>query len=260
MTTKTHFSNKVLFHKRNSSSDGFTIVELMISTVIFSLVMLICLTGMVQVSRAYYKGITHTRTQEATRILFEEISQTIQLSGSTIARSEPVNAGPTIPVGDVVEGTGVFCAGNKKYTYALDRKVSDASNEGRKEIKNAIISEDVKCSDVLTPADLNSQVTGSQRSLLGEDMRLTKFAVTPVIADSSVDMKEGSQLWRVEISVVYGDQDLLATDDDDNLYQGTYVDDFGNLNSRVICRAGTGAEFCSIVELSTIVSRRIGTQ
>jgi prepilin-type N-terminal cleavage/methylation domain-containing protein len=228
------------------NTKGFTIVELMISTVVFSLVMVLCLTGMVQVSRAYYKGVTHSRTQEAARLLMDEIAQTIKLSGSAISYVSATVPGPEVAVGSVEEATGVFCAGNKKYTYALDRKVVGGdSDEPNKEIKNAIIREDVICTDVLEKGDLNAAVTGNSRSLIGENMRLTKFSVTRVTPNNSDTTQSGSQLWKIDIRLAYGDQDLLR-----------YTDDSGQ--NRVICESGTGTEFCSIVELSTIVSRRIG--
>jgi prepilin-type N-terminal cleavage/methylation domain-containing protein len=234
--------------KRNCQNQkGFTIVELMISTVVFSTVLVLCLTGMVQVSRAYYKGITNSRTQEAGRLLLDEISQSIKLSGTSISVRPAVNAGPEVDVNDIDEGTGVFCVGNKKYTYALDRKVVNESsndNENNKEIRNALISEDEQCTDVLTPADLNLEIDGTQKSLLSENMRLTKFTLERIQPDETINVKSGSQLWRIEISIAYGDQDLIR-----------YEDDAGN--ARVTCNPGTGGEFCSIVELSTIVARRI---
>lgn len=236
---------------KSNNSKGFTIIELMISTVIFSIMLVLCLAGIVQVSRAYYKGVTHSRTQESARLLMDEITQAIQLSGSTISYLSPVDGfnivvtGPEVDSGKVTEGTGVICAGNKQYTYALDRKVSSVEDETNKEIRHAILSEDIKCSDALMASDLNQDISGSQRSLLSENMRLTKFSVTRVTPNLNVSTKTGSQLWKVEISIAYGDQDLLS-----------YTDDSGA--DRVICNPGTGTEFCSIVELSTIVSRRIG--
>lgn len=243
-----------------SKACGFTIVELMISTVVFSLVLLMCLAGIVQVSRAYYKGISHSRTQEAGRLVMEEISRTIQLSGSPVVSNPPAEEyhGPEIPAldeegnqvsYDLEEATGSFCAGNKLYSYVIDRKVAEDDIEG-KQIQHAMVSQDALCSDgiaseVNLSADLESTVLDSgKRSLLNEDMRLTKFVVEPV--DGNVARtKNGSQLWRVEVSIAYGDSDLLR-----------YEDDRGN--NRVTCRPGTGNEFCAIVELSTIVSRRIG--
>lgn len=241
---------------RSNRYQGFTIVELMIATVVFSLVMLICLTGMVQISRAYYKGITHSRTQEAARNLMGEITEAIQLSGSAISSANPINPGPGIALTDSENGLGAFCAGNRKYTYILDRKVVGGDPEpGQKEIRNALVSEEKPCADDLQPTmdDLSNAIDSAagERALLGENMRLTRFSVTPVSAAEAGTLKEGSQIWRVDISIAYGDQDLFSVDE-----SGDYVDDQGS--NRVICAPSTGAEFCSVVELSTIVSRRIG--
>lgn len=227
----------------------------MIATVVFSLVMLLCLTGMVQVSRAYYKGITHSRAQEAARNVMTEISQVIQLSGSSVSFRNPVNTGPAVAVNSTNDGVGVFCAGNKKYTYALDRKVSSSPATGTKEIRNALVSEDSACVDLPVASDLTQALSGSQRSLLSNNMRLTKFSISRVTPHTSVDIVEGNEMWRIEISIAYGDQDLfrVVNNSDPN---SNYVDDHGQ--PRVICKSGTGNEFCSIVELSTIVSRRIG--
>lgn len=223
---------------------GFTIIELMVATMVFSIILVIALTAIVQVSRAYYKGVTRSRTQETARNLMNEISQSIQLSGSDISISNPSNPGPNIAINSRATGVGVFCAGNKQYTYAIDRKVAETTDESQKNVNNAVISQDVPCVSSLTPANLDNALTGSQRGVLGENMRLTKFNVERVNPSSPAIVIGTAELWRVTISLAYGDQDLLD-----------YVDDSGA--NRVVCKAQIGAEFCSIVELSTIVARRI---
>jgi prepilin-type N-terminal cleavage/methylation domain-containing protein len=239
--------------EKNKTQKGFTIVELMISTVIFSLVMLLCLTGMVQVSRAYYKGVTQSRTQEAARLVMDEISQNLKLSGSSVVSLPSTNSGPQVNINRLEEGIGVFCAGNKKYTYALDRKVvSSNSNEDQKEIRNALVSEDAVCTDLMSTdiEVLNNQISSNRKSLLSENMRLTRFSITEYNPDVSVPIKSNSQIWRIEISIAYGDQDLFSVNG-----SGRYVDDSNN--ERVVCKSSTGTEFCATVEMSIIVSRRI---
>lgn len=243
-------------HNKNR---GFTIIELMIATVVFSIVLLICIQGMVQISRAYYKGISHTRTQEAARNIMDEVTNAIRLSGSNVEVVNSPQPGPNISANsnsDDLNGLGVFCAGNKKYTYILDRKVVDdpASESEQKVIKHALVSEDAVCANGVSANidDLNTDSV-DRESLLGSNMRLTKFNIQPVLPVDPITTKAGSQLWKIEISIAYGDQDLLAVGNDGV----TYTDDFGQ--NRVICAAGTGDEFCSTVELSTIVSRRIGS-
>ena len=209
----------------------------MISTVIFSLVLLMCLVGIVQVSRTYYKGVTRAKTQETTRRLMDEIKESIQLSGVKI---QPTSgpAGPQVLTSDNAQGT--LCVGNKLYSYAIDRMNTGSVNSdpSKKEIKNALLSDDTLCAAGISPQDLNSPaaLSSTQKSLLDNNMRLTKFEVNEV--------SSGSGLWKVEISIAYGAQDLLR-----------YTDDTGA--GRVVCANNTGAEFCSIAELSTIVTRRI---
>ncbi len=252
------FSKKTRLQKHQQ---GFTIIELMISTVIFSLVLLICLQGIVQVTRAYYKGVTQSRTQEVARNLLDEITQTIQLSGSVITFDDPADFGPTINVTQVSQGIGIFCAGNKKYTYALDRKVSESTNENLKEIRNAMIVEEEACTNTpeLTSPDILDRDVGTNsvptRSLLAENMRLTEFRVEKTTPGDVDSVKDGADLWEISIGIAYGDQDLFSTDNPTDPFTGTYEDDFGV--ERVICKSGTGDEFCSIITLSTIVSRRI---
>ena len=234
---------------------GFTIIELMIATVVFSLVLLLCITGIVQISRAYYKGVTQSTTQEAARNVLEEIVQTIQLSGKDITTAAATDSGPFVAAGNVSDGTGAFCIGNKKYSYVLDRQVVDGTpDESVKETRHALISEDEICENTVSAAtNLDADLTGTQRSLLGENMRLTNFSVTPFTA-ADPDVVSGSTLYQVEVSVAYGDQDLFRTVDDSDPFS-QYEDDNGV--ERVICKSGTGGEFCAIVELSTIVGRRI---
>lgn len=230
---------------------GFTIIELMIATVIFALVMLVFLSGIVQVTRAYYKGITHSKTQEAARVLMSEVTDAIKLSGSSIIVSNPSNLGPEIPAtsAGTNSGLGSFCAGNRKYTYALDRKTDSgvSADHANKLIRNAFVSKNQICSSTMPPVltDLTNAIntTNGDRSLLGDNMRLTGLRISQVVPASDVPMKEAAQLWQVEISVAYGDTDLL---------------DYTFESGRVTCKPNTGAEFCSIVELSTIVTRRVG--
>src|SRR3990172_9120101 len=66
---------------------GFTIVELMIATTIFSVILLIVTFGMLQIGRTYYKGITLTKTQNAARSIIDTISQDIQFSGEGVTDS-----------------------------------------------------------------------------------------------------------------------------------------------------------------------------
>src|SRR5687768_12937296 len=61
-------------------NSGFTIIELMIATVVFSTILLIITGGIVQIGKAYYKGVISARTQNTTRQLTDEVTRNLQFN------------------------------------------------------------------------------------------------------------------------------------------------------------------------------------
>lgn len=217
---------------RSQKSSGFTIVELMIATTVFSIILLLCATGLIQVSRMYYKGITTSQTQEAARSVMDEISRSIQFGGGKVT-------GTSATGGDVKD---YFCIGDKRYSFLIKKQLSDDSSPGPNQRPNVlIVREDASapCDDARAGA-METAVSPTndpdERELLRPNMRLAKLKVEETSADSN--------LYKVEIRVVYGDDDLLIEPPAVNAYE-----ECGNF------RAGT--QFCAISELSTVVKRRV---
>ena len=92
---------------------GFTIVELMIATSVFAVVLLLCTYGLLEIGRTYYKGATILRTQETARILIDDVTEAIQFNG-----------------GEVVSNTasGWHCVGTKRYSFVLNRQLNDTNH------------------------------------------------------------------------------------------------------------------------------------
>ncbi len=229
------------------NTSGFTIVELMFSTVIFSVVLLLCLSALVQIGRMYYKGITTAQTQDTTRSVMDELSQSIQLSGGSI--SAPTGpAGPLVVVSGTVTNaaTGHFCIGDSRYSYAMDRKQSDAPSSvaADKEVRHVLWVDSVpNCAAADLTAfpvvDLMTAVptpAAGDHELLSQSMRITKLVMSPLTADNST--------WQIYLTVAYGDDDVLIVDPSDA--------------TRRICQGSSiGTQFCAFSELSTVVKRRI---
>src|SRR5689334_15673116 len=93
-------------NKKLKSQSGFTIVELLIATAVFSLVLLVVTAGIIRMGQAYYKGITMSRIQETTRTVSQEVTSSIQL-----AAGKRRNGSITIP------NAKQFCVGDVRYTY-----------------------------------------------------------------------------------------------------------------------------------------------
>lgn len=241
------------------TSHGFTIIELLFSTVTFSVVLLVCLAGVIQIGRMYYKGLTTSQTQQTARSLIDELSQSIQLSGDNIESPRNLTGG-VAPSGPTIGGqsdartnaVGFFCIGSTRYTYVIDRQQDNANNGLAKKIRHAMWADEPGvCANVSNitqyftdyPVDLTAAVpsTYNGRDVLSDNMRLTRLQIVPPVGvtDRSV--------WIVLLTVAYGDDDLLITDPNDG--------------TRRICRnTSVGGQFCAFSELRTIVKRRISVQ
>lgn len=158
---------------------GFTIVELMIATSVFSFVLLVASTGVVAIGRLYYKGVTSSKTQEAARSIIEDVSRARQFTGGNFS------------FGGTAGSLQSFCFGQDRYTYQINNRVTDDSTIGIRHDVNA---------DVGNCDPLSSGGT----ELLDKNMRLLNFAVGSV----------GGGQFSIDVKVAYGEDDLLSTYDD----------------------------------------------
>src|SRR5690606_5051635 len=110
---------------KHRSQNGFTLLELMIASMVFSIVLLAAGAALVQVARMYYKGIITSRTQNTTRTVMDEISRSVQFGGSQIRHAGPFAQGS----GEQIEVRAV-CIGKTRYTYAINAQINDGVSEG----------------------------------------------------------------------------------------------------------------------------------
>lgn len=228
-----------------SRPQGFTIVELMIATSVFALILLLMTFGMLQIGRTYYKGLTSSRTQTAARGIIDQISQGIQFSGGEVTTTEGQ---------DNTDGTTyTFCINNTRYTYILGWEVVDSSpNSVLHQSRHGLVTDTV-ASNCNSAGPLNdplsalpSSLANGQTELLGPFMRLAKL-------DIQLDSTKPT-LYDITVRVVYGDDDLLCspniTDDCTNPTSTPNVAD-------AICKPGAGSQFCAVSQLSTVVEKRL---
>lgn len=164
---------------------GFTIIELLIATMVFSVLLLLCMSGIVYVGRLYYKGVTSQAVQEVSRSSLDQIRADYELNSGTFK---------VLPSNGANDG---FCIGQNLYSYELGRRIT--TNDGHALVvrtapeclENSVIPDDVSGSN---PA---------WREMLGVGMQLQTL---DIVEDND---HVGAS---ISINVVLGEADLFDPD------------------------------------------------
>lgn len=205
-------------------------MELLIATLVFSMVLLVVTIGVMTFTKSYYKGITQSNTQNTARSVIENITQAIQFSGDAV----------TSPIGTVGSGSSVgFCIGNQRYSYQTGWQLVDGTPQiALKQTKHELVVDTPGNCSGLNAQDVTKTPSGTE--LLSPNMRVAKLSVAQVGT---------SGMYKVDLRVLYGDADLLYSPSGDAA---------GAAAPDAKCRAAfSGSQFCAESELSSIVGKRI---
>ena len=161
---------------------GFTILEIMIATTIFGVILLILAAGILSFARNYFASVTRSTTQATARSAAEDIARAIQFSGE-----EPTRI--TTPTKEAV------CIGNVGYIGFIGVKLT-GTNHGL--IKRVLPTGTISCSNFVSAFAYNA---ATDQELLAKNTRLS-IMKAPSLGDGASS---------VHIRVVYGDDNLLNT-------------------------------------------------
>lgn len=211
--------------KLKNNQKAFTIIELLIASTVFSMIILGACVAIIQMSRLYYKGIILSRTQTAGRNLAEAIAREIQFQGGSV-NQDIFTPPPPDPK------TSIISIGTTRYKFAINQQQG-------KDITHAIVKYNNDPADSDGP-DLNDTALNSSnyRNILGNNMRVLDISVSKV-GGGGVST---AGLYSVQVVIAYGDSDLLDTPAD--LADTTCK---GNL---------AGSQWCSVVRYNTMVYQR----
>lgn len=205
-----------------TNTRGFTLVELMVATTVFSIIMLMCATAILQIGKIYSKGLNQIKAQETTRAITEEITRAIQFSNVDVQLNPP----------------GTICIGRDRYSYVTNIKLSRSAQkhvlwaDGRIGVTTCpAITGSLATTDNPSASDPNYEPGYITRELLSENMSLLDFQVVGLGPPPI-------RTYRVSVVIGVGDID--------------YID----IPSKT-CKQGDGSEFCAISSLTTVVSRRL---
>jgi prepilin-type N-terminal cleavage/methylation domain-containing protein len=209
------------------SQRGFTIVELMIATTIFSFVLLIASSTAVQIGKRYYKTLAQIETQEVARAISEDLTRSFQFDSS----------GNGIVVGgsDPALYNKQFCVGDTRYTYSINKPIAGQDDIGFR-VQRIFASD--PC------AKTGGQGRDYGKEILARNMRVLYF--------NKDTLAFTDEVYKLDFKIAFGDNDLL-----------THYNNDGTPNSSVslqqaTCKTGiAGSDFCAVAQLDNIVKKRL---
>jgi prepilin-type N-terminal cleavage/methylation domain-containing protein len=214
---------------------GFTLIELMVATTLFSIVLVVIVASFLQVGRMFYKGVSIDNTNESARTLVDDVANDIRLSGYFDPGNTLVTPAPA---------TQYFCVGPHRYTFKLRTQVKDTDISSTAQTMQGGIIQDSTNQNCQDPSTL----TGTDPSqILGPDMRLNALDVVANAANTSIRVHTHIIFYGADDSVFSSvshpnntDTDHAAAINDADAYCS------GNLLS---------TQFCAMADISTNVTR-----
>ncbi|HVS79134.1 MAG TPA: prepilin-type N-terminal cleavage/methylation domain-containing protein [Candidatus Saccharimonadales bacterium] len=215
--------------KRNFSNrrpQGFTIIELLVATLVFSVVLVVILSSFVQISRLFYKGVNMTKTQEDARTIVQDISSDI-----AFAQTSPTFVG----VGNNNRpATGYFCIGLHRYDYQLGYQLGSSSGSNNYAIKRENVSFSSGC---------NATATGTNpEELLDDGMQLNNM---------SINCDGGRCLINVHVIFYGGTPNELFSTNNSNFTTSPW-----NAPDAQCTGSITSSQYCAVADYTSTVLQR----
>ena len=212
------------------TTKGFTVIELMIATAVFSTVLLLCATAIMQVGRMFYKGTVVNKTQDTARQVVDDIIQAIQFGGNDNGFRATASATFSNGLGPITVQS--LCLGTVRYSYVNDRSLGSNTSTQLPHI----LWKDHTSVGNCTPLDITNTnpplSSADGQEMMGDNMRI------PIL---SVPSPNSASIWAVNVVVSYGDADVFVTGSN-----------FGQcVSSRI------GGQFCAVSSINTNVVKRL---
>lgn len=233
------------------TESGFTIVELIIASSIFSFALLTIALGVTIFSNSYTKDVISSSTQDTVQNVTNSVEKAIRISNGSI--STPLPATST--------SAGVLCAGNEVFSFWLGYEQPSQISAFAPSNPYALYEEPIPSSGCPSTASYNS---GGQ-SLLSDNERLLAFNVQPIAGTTD--------LYSVDVIVAYtaggtggnGNSLLCTPTISPSSSPGGCSGSAANISysqlinnsSTITCKPGHQQQFCDISGLQSNVENRL---
>lgn len=239
----------MILRRLTNRYDGFTIIELLIATTVFSVILLGATTALFALERMYYRGIVTNQTQTTSRQIMASISQQLQLSQNHVTISGVKH------YAGVAADFRAFCIGTTRYNFILNGQVDDDVATGQytanHKINHGLWRDTIPSSQIDTCTPLNLSLSNPEDSSQYADPSVVGLAGTGTellaqnmrLASLSLNAKCISHnLCTIKVKVIYGDDDLLALDPS---------------GYPIGCKTTFGDQWCATSGLQTQVFKRL---
>lgn len=224
---------------------GFTIVELMLATTVFSVVLMTVTAGILYMTKQYQHSAYVSRTQATATSIVQTVSNAIKYGGSpnVIKRS-------VVLANDVDADSR--CINNREITSVLGRKLVAPTETGVSATSTSthtglLLRQGSACLSPIVPGERSL----GAKELLANGMRLADFDISQVAGVTGA--------YEIRVRVVYGEDDLLCS----RSVGDSCTNAATQLNAAQIkaardleCKPFAGREYCSMSELRTLVRSR----
>lgn len=219
-----------------TKNHGFTIVELMLASAVFSLVLMIALAGFLQIGHLFYKGVSTTSTQNINRQIVDDVITNIQ-TASGVNLQQQSNT------------YSYYCIGNYRYTFSIGNMLDlsqpvNYSAPGNTASNFGIIKDQLPgstpCAAPCNTGCTNGAVAfNNPVELLNDKMRVEDFTISQPNAATSPN------LYTVTLKIVYGDDNSL-----NNISNPNTIECAGNLSNQ---------QFCSVSSITSSIYKGYGS-
>ncbi|HUY53302.1 MAG TPA: prepilin-type N-terminal cleavage/methylation domain-containing protein [Candidatus Dormibacteraeota bacterium] len=211
--------------------NGFTIIELLIATSVFTAVLFIVTYGVIQISKTYTNGFIRSQTQNIAVSLSDNITRDIEFSSTTSFPNPPEQSVQVTKPGYQPVTYYYFCTTQNEYFYIPGGslyKIPIASLQSILASQNCYSPQQF-INNTAISGDIQSLISSSNVEILNHTVYDNQSML------SNVSSSNG--LYSVSIEVLYGNQSNLIQNDN---------------KSQWICRPTVLiGPFCAIYNFST---------
>ena len=220
----------VIGMKSLNNERGFTIVELMIASLVFSLILVMLTFGVISFSNRYYKGVNASLTQGSAREAIDAVAQAVQFGTSDVTPTDPAK--------------NYFCAGGNFFIYE-----QGVMYTGDTATTTGLYMVPMTSAICAPPLPVVSATNG--RQLLADRTRLTDISVVSTSPNT----------YTIDMTIAYGDNDLLCAPVSSAGSCGPGASTLPDTDlagaSDVQCKTISGSQFCAVSQISTAVHKRV---